>query len=469
MNLSVPIRDRGRLDPKNSLRRQQLLLILTGLTLVAFAAVDVRYLGAIFNDSMRWLLLALLLVVLLIRGAIGSGTGGVLGALIAAYCIWVLSSVSWSLVPALSLPKAIVAVLVIFVFTGAGFEWVRRVGERHALTLFAPLSALALLVALVGSSLPEATIDTGSVVIYSGLAYNPNLLGILIIMALPWAMSTYDASRQGKMRKRLFSYLLLATLLAALFFTGARASILAVALAIATYVLCTGFGRNMTIAAVGVLVASAVLTAFPGMIGSLWEIMQKGAGEGGDIFLSRRETWGQSLAGAEQGGWFGLGYGVSAGHANFEGGFTAAGYGREKGNSALAVIEELGVVGFALYLSMLAGVLRTLISAALRAQSREARGSLAIAAGTILGLIANSQFEAWWTAPGAPASPFFWTLVGVSIRMAETQKRNSSQRPPVSSTAAEISRRRRLHARLRQKALERKIKNVSPSSGVRRR
>src|SRR5262249_5353634 len=48
------------------------------------------------------------------------------------------------------------------------------------------------------------------------------------------------------------------------------------------------------------------------------------------IIYSRRDVWQQSYDNAQQGGWFGAGYGVSIGETNFAGDLTAVGYGREK-------------------------------------------------------------------------------------------------------------------------------------------
>jgi hypothetical protein len=47
------------------------------------------------------------------------------------------------------------------------------------------------------------------------------------------------------------------------------------------------------------------------------------------------------------------------------------------------------------------------------------RTQIGIVLGTAFGLVINSQFEAWFVAPAAPASPFFWSLLGCGVALAQ--------------------------------------------------
>ena len=71
--------------------------------------------------------------------------------------------------------------------------------------------------------------------------------------------------------------------------------------------------------------------------------------QGTSIIYSRQSAWDVSWNMAKQGGWFGAGYGVSVDRGSFRGGLTAVGYGREKGNTQLAIMEETGIVGLAIH------------------------------------------------------------------------------------------------------------------------
>lgn len=414
-----------RLDkhPKN--RR---FFAIFALTLAAFAAVDVRYVGLVFNHWVRWVFLTLLLVLVVTRCGLWRGLRGSVGGLILAYLCWTLGTVCWSEVPDISLPKAFAQTIVVLTCLNAGFAWVDAGGPNNSLNVFASISALTVIAGTVGVNLIEATIDTGSVILYSGLAYNPNLLGILIIMSMPWALWFYHESREKSWSRRSVAILDLAALVIILIFTGARSSIMSVGVVGLVYLWYAGFGRNAKVLAVGVFSVVVAVQIFPQITQWTGALIEKGTQESGDLLASRREVWDKSLAGAEQGGLFGVGFGVSAGDTVFEGGFTAVGYGREKGNSALAVMEELGQIGFAIYVSLLLALLWRLAAAASVAPLREIRVQIALVIGTLLALIVNSQFEAWWTAPGAPASPFFWALTGVGIALSSVADRDANNR-----------------------------------------
>lgn len=137
------------------------------------------------------------------------------------------------------------------------------------------------------------------------------------------------------------------------------------------------------------------------------------------ITYTRVQVWGESLEKATLSGWFGAGYGVSIGSAIREiQGLTAVGYGREKGNSQLAIIEECGVVGFILYLLTLVSLFQVLLNRYKWTDNKDIKVALGLFIGALSGMIAQSFFEAWWVAPGAPESAAFWALVGCAIGVA---------------------------------------------------
>ena len=138
----------------------------------------------------------------------------------------------------------------------------------------------------------------------------------------------------------------------------------------------------------------------------------------GEILFSRVDTWEQSYEAALQGGYFGLGYGVTAGDTDFEGGLTAKTYGREKGNSQLAVWEETGLVGLGLYAMVLLAILTTLFRTLRATRDVPLRLSTALVLGLVVGMTAESAFEAWWGAPGSIQAAGFWAMVGLGSGLA---------------------------------------------------
>ena len=123
-------------------------------------------------------------------------------------------------------------------------------------------------------------------------------------------------------------------------------------------------------------------------------------------------------------GWSGGGYGVTIGDTNFKGGLTAIGYGREKGNTQLAIVEETGIIGLLIYLYLLYVLFKRLISEQSKLPRCGTKVLLGIVTGTLFGLIMQSVFEAWWVAPGAPESLYFWTLAGVAQGIASAARKN---------------------------------------------
>jgi hypothetical protein len=124
------------------------------------------------------------------------------------------------------------------------------------------------------------------------------------------------------------------------------------------------------------------------------------------VLYTRREVWQISYDQAKKGGWLGGGYGVTIGDTEFEGGFTAVGYGREKGNSQLAIIEETGLIGFALYLNSLLPLFSSLLKSQKRWRRRPEKVLRGIVTGTLFGMLISSVFEAWWVAPSSPESVY---------------------------------------------------------------
>src|SRR5690606_12721979 len=103
---------------------------------------------------------------------------------------------------------------------------------------------------------------------------------------------------------------------------------------------------------------------------------------GDDIFYSRRGPWETSYRAALEGGWVGLGYGVAAGHDSFTGGLSTGGtYGREKGNSQLAVWEELGLIGLAFYAWLILAFAVTMQRGMRLAQTQDLRLQISLAYG----------------------------------------------------------------------------------------
>jgi O-antigen ligase len=188
----------------------------------------------------------------------------------------------------------------------------------------------------------------------------------------------------------------------------------------------TGF--VLVLMAAVLLVATSTDSAFLDSMYS--EYVLKGATQKAGVIFSREQVWLRSYENAEQGGWFGIGYGATVGDTEFEEGLSAVGYGREKGNAQLAIVEETGLVGLGLYGILLITLFAPLISAHLRERSRNGKVILGLITGALAGFTIQSVFEAWWVAPGSAESAYFWSLAGVGLGIARSSLYSSQAEIP---------------------------------------
>jgi O-antigen ligase len=388
------------------------------LATFAFIGVSVTYVNYVFTTSTRWVFLVLLVLFLLIKGRLLIGLRSSFGVALASYCAWCLATYTWSEVPYLSIAKATAFSGVAVAFVSAGFSWVRERGSLGAIYYLAPVTVLALFAGAAGDYYNGGT--SVNLEFYEGLTYNPNMLGSLLAMALPvvlWSAYRFRATPQINW----ICIGLLAVTVVLLARTHSRSAMLAAGF--------IGFGFCLSLRLrksqlVLVLIAGALFVALAAGTAILDTTYQqyvlKGVGEQNGLWMTRVDVWEKSYSGAEQGGRFGLGYGVSAGDTSFHGGLTSVGYGREKGNTQLAIVEETGLVGLGLYGCILLALFVPLIAAHRRERTTDVKVALGIIIGSLAGMTAMSIFEAWWVAPGSPESVFFWSLAGIGLSIAKS-------------------------------------------------
>jgi hypothetical protein len=138
---------------------------------------------------------------------------------------------------------------------------------------------------------------------------------------------------------------------------------------------------------------------------------------------SREDVWRLSFDNAIKGGVFGAGFAVTIGDTDFKLASQKR-YGREKGNSQLAILEETGAIG--LLLSSMVIILFYIHSffyyVRLRGDDKVIMG---LVLGSISGLLMESIVEAWWDSLG-PEVICFWMLVGVVFGMIHLSKQGRS-------------------------------------------
>jgi len=399
------------------------------LTVLAFVAPAVQYFHVIFNLQTRWLCAGLLTLLLLLTGRTYQVLLYDAGLALAANVGWAVLTYSWSEVPNLTLMKSFAFALVSLSLLGGGLVWVSRAGWRRTLDYLLPILGIAMFAGVLGQG---AIVQIGTDLnLYQGLTGNPNMLGSLMNMAIPCVL--WQAYRFRESKKWLVFWVgLFALIVGILLLSVSRASILAAAITCGMVLTVIGIKRNATFVAIGTIAAASAFIAIPDVFQILEQryIQKASIDAGSEILASRADVWDESYDQAVKGGLAGGGYGVTIGDTDFAGGFTAVGYGREKGNSQLAIVEETGIVGLALYVIFLVALFKRAILSVRRGRDPEMKVMGALVLGALAGQIAQSVFEAWWVAPGSPESAYFWALAGVALGLSvESRKWLAAPQP----------------------------------------
>jgi len=391
----------------------------------------ISFLAPVFTTSVRWFLLGAVLAAVALRRRSFAWVRSAPGISIVLCVTWGVLTTAWSQEPTLSFMKSAAFALVTGALISAGYQWVRSNPLREALTFLFPLAIAAILAGVLGKTSATAYVAGPGIVLYRGLTGNSNMLGSLMFMVVPLMLWKVHVS-SGRWRAMWCVMLLIG--LAVLVLSVARSSILATLILVATYGMSLALARRAAILFFGSLIAATFVLMTPATLDRLEaRYVRKSTNtnmQQPSVMYSRQGPWEVSLEMARRGGIIGAGYGVSIGGGHFAGGLTAFGYGREKGNSQLAIVEETGIVGLFLYALIVITLVDRLWRAFRSSTDRTLRVLIGIVLGAIVGELVLGVFEAWWVAPGAPESIWFWTMVGVAIALSEAVLRK-----PVAHTA----------------------------------
>ena len=391
--------------------------------LLAFAGSAVSFLSPLFNSTSRWIVLAFVITYFLLSGKLTRPLRTSFGLLTLVFALWAIGTGIWSEVPQLSFPKAFAFLLISFAGLAGGQVWVRQNTHQNALRYLGPLTAVTLLAGLLGQATGQGSDYMGDIAIYRGMTGNSNMFGSLLAMCSPFlAWQTYCI--WSNKRKRNVWLLLSGVCLYYLLATTSRGAILVVLYTVLGLFLTLGQSRKiLLLVSIGALIGSIFIFA-PAQVEEISNrFIYKGQANEQGITYSRDEVWRESYELAVKGGWTGGGYGVTIGDSQFRGGLSAVGYGREKGNSQFAIAEETGLIGLTLYLISLVFLFAHLGRVVVRLPRGAHKTLLGIVTGTLVGMIFQSMFEAWWVAPASPESAYFWVLAGVALALADSARR----------------------------------------------
>jgi O-antigen ligase len=251
------------------------------------------------------------------------------------------------------------------------------------------------------------------------------VMGVVVVPVLLWAVLC--AEERG-VRHRLALALCLAGGL--LYSSIARAGILACAAAV--IIMCISLRRHdLLIKGAFALTFLVAVTAvvqpqkFDSLAASFTEdVIYKGKRDQG-VLGSRESPWQETIDVIKENPWFGSGFGADLAQRPPVPGLvfsTSAGQVREHGNSYLAILEYVGLLGITPFLILLGLILREIYRGCSRMwRTRDVRSfTVPLVLVCLSGLI-HAIFEDWLFAVGFYLNVFFWTAVFVLAELQSTR------------------------------------------------
>ncbi|EKD55404.1 MAG: hypothetical protein ACD_60C00010G0014 [uncultured bacterium] len=395
------------------------------LALLGMVGNTMTFLNKWCTGNTRWLIIGLLATNFILKAKLFRYFDAKFALILFLYLMWCLLSAFWSDVPFLSFMKSGILIILSVTLIRSGIEWIRIKSLYNALDYLWMLAFATLIAGFVGkygySQEMVNDFNGTSIAEFQGLVRGANMFGALTAMSFPFFLwRTYLAFVDKKIY--LFWFFLTVSCFLFLMLSFSRSAILFFLGTFLFFLMSIDINKKFQLFLVVIIIALGTVIIFPTYINALADVVVTHIYKGQtnytrSLFSTRITTWQQSLEGAEEGGWMGLGYGVSFGQTNFKltEDLKSYLYGREKGNSQLGIMEETGKIGLIFYLFLLCGMEAKLFKLFINAQNSDQRTLIGILMGTFNGMIMHSLFEAWWSSPGSPESIYFWTLIGIIL------------------------------------------------------
>jgi O-antigen ligase len=335
--------------------------------------------------------------------------------LMALFCVLAaLASVVVSSYPRVAMLKT-TSLLLLFLYCAAGAR-LAIVGRERA--FFSGL--------LIGCEIATYVAAVWYFVIRYDILGNPNslgaVMGIIIIPMLLWGIQVTEAPL-ARQRRTVALFLALVLLLSSFARAGFTAA------AVAFVFLCFGLRQYRLLlkgSLAALLLALLVLAVLPPPEDQgeasrtvVSSFIYKGKRDMG-LLGSRRTAWQQTMSVIQQNPWFGSGFGTSlTGVEERMQALTlssAPQATREHGNSYLAILEWVGLLGVVPFIALVFLVSRNSIRVLLQLRRTADPHWAAVPIAMILAAgVAHAAFEDWMFAAGYYMCPLFWTMAFVCI------------------------------------------------------
>jgi O-antigen ligase len=275
-------------------------------------------------------------------------------------------------------------------------------------------------------------VQEGRVQAFAG---DPNYFAVYQVAALPAALVLAAGERRAWMR--LFLYGAVIVVVLSVVSTLSRTGVVALATVVLLTLLAPSrlvFGRpGRKLAYVAALAFAALAAAFAGsaeFVGRVQTILNPGEGRGS----GRTDLFAAAMTGWREHPWLGLGAGnfqsaslhllQSTPGVNVQASYASAG--RVVHNAYLELLVELGPVGLALFLLVLALAAAALVRSARRARSAGEAGLERAAVGVGLALVAFGVSALFLS---NQLGKLVWVLIGLAIALDETTRRSARPAP----------------------------------------
>ncbi|MFZ1292530.1 MAG: O-antigen ligase family protein [Melioribacteraceae bacterium] len=354
--------------------------------------------------------------------------------LIFAFFIWCAVTSFWSPYSAFTLKRSFYFLIVASGSLFIGF-YLTKYKNNLLLNSFLILNALIILISLYSliTQTPENSWSGGHGLGFMGFTNHQNKLGQYIYLSVAPIILFIDKNDLNKKVRYLVIVLLLINLIF-IALSVSRAAILALFLAWLIYYL-MNFQIIKTLIFSFVFVAVIALTVV--LTANFFNKKQITLVKHENSFGERRfQTIKDSWDSALKGGFFGLGYGTSDERFNnpLLGYYdkTSEGdiYRREKTISALAIIEEVGMIGLILFITIIFYPISLLLKKLFfNSEFRILNSSfqiLSFSLAILISLNVYAQIESWWIGIGSAVLPIYFVFVGNVIKESKIINVNSN-------------------------------------------
>lgn len=411
------------------IRKRNFLEMTFPFLVVSFVCLGTSFVAEAGGAKLRWIFDIALFLYLLVNKKILTYINPTWMMLVFFYFTWCISTTLWSEIPILSFSKSALFSFDAIVMLSAGSLWVVKYGYIRSMDWLLFVLLVMLISGFSGGASAGSFDNFGSFRAYSALDWNPNDFGFLTAIVTPFIfLKLYQYKKD-----RLIFLAWFAVLLADFHFlcaTYARSCMAIFLCVFSFFIVSLSLSKKILItfsffACLAIFLVMMPVSYLENVIA--FHILKPGSvvidPKSSELLQTRSLVWKESLHQAMKGGFMGGGFSVTIGDKDFSmKELSGYGYGREKGNAPLAVMEETGFIGFALSALVLIFFFIYAIPHYLRLKDLD-RVAMGLTLGAITGLIMESLVEAWWDSAAGPELICFWTFVGCAYGMVYLRKK----------------------------------------------